>query len=226
VAEPAAVLFDFAGTLFDDRGVMQPRRVVAHARARGLALGEAEAAAVIERTLAYIDAPERAADKDGCDLSAEAHRTIWTGLIAAAGPFESDLADALYASMTDTDAWQPYPDTLPVLGDLAADGVPVGVLSNIGWDIRPVFRRVGADTAIRSFMLSFEHGVAKPDPAAFRLGCDGLQTPCERVLFVGDNPAADGAAVHAGLPTYLLPAARDVRRPRGLAAVLRLLGVR
>jgi HAD superfamily hydrolase (TIGR01549 family) len=104
-------------------------------------------------------------------------------------------------------------------------GVPVGVLSNVGWDIRPSFRRVGADAAIHSFVLSCEHGVAKPDPEAFRLGCARLGTPCERVLFVGDNPATDGAAIHAGLPAYLLAAARDVRRPRGLAAVLRLLGL-
>jgi HAD superfamily hydrolase (TIGR01509 family) len=184
-----------------------------------------EAAAVIERTLAHIDAPEREAEKDGSDLSADAHRTIWTGLMAAAGPYEPDLADALYACMTDTGAWQPYPDTLAVLRALAAAGVPVGVLSNIGWDIRPAFARVGADAAIRSFTLSFEHGVAKPDPAAFRLGCAGLGAPCQRVLFVGDNPITDGAAVRAGLPVYLLPAARDVRRPRGLAAVLRLLGL-
>jgi HAD superfamily hydrolase (TIGR01509 family) len=225
VTEPAAVLFDFAGTLFDDRGVMQPDRLVVHARRRGLALGDAEAARVIERTLAYIDAPEREAEKDGSDLSAYAHRTVWTGLMVAAGPYEPDLADALYACMNDADSWRPYPDTLPVLQALAAAGVPVGVLSNIGWDIRPAFRRVGADAAVRTFVLSFEQGVVKPDPEIFRLGCRQLATPCERVLLVGDNPATDGAAVHAGLPTFLLPAERDVRRPRGLTTVLRLLGL-
>jgi HAD superfamily hydrolase (TIGR01493 family) len=222
-AEPTAVLFDFAGTLFDDIGVMQPERLVAHARRRGLALEPLAAAEIIERTLAYVDAPERLPDKAGADLSADAHRSVWTQLMAAAGPFEPALADALYGCLTDTDAWQPYPDTVGVLRRLAAAGVPVGVLSNVGWDIRPTFRRVGAP--VHSFVLSFEHGVAKPDPEAYRIGCARLRTPCERVLFVGDNPATDGAAVHAGLPTYLLAAARDVSRPRGLTAVLRLLSV-
>jgi putative hydrolase of the HAD superfamily len=139
---------------------------------------EPAAADAIARTLAYVDAPEREAEKD-----------------------------ALYACMTDTDAWRPYPDTLAVVRALAEGGVPVGVVSNIGWDIRPAFRRAGADSAIHSFVLSFEHGVAKPDPAVYRLGCAALTTPCERVLFVGDNTATTRAAVGAGLPAYLLPAA-------------------
>jgi FMN phosphatase YigB (HAD superfamily) len=108
-AEPAAVLFDFAGTLFDDRGVMRAERLIAHARARGVTLDEPRAAEVIARTLAYVDAPERAVEKAGSDLSTEAHRRAWTRLMAAAGPFEPALAEALYACMTDTDAWQPYP---------------------------------------------------------------------------------------------------------------------
>jgi HAD superfamily hydrolase (TIGR01509 family) len=220
---PTAVLFDFAGTLFDDRGVLRADRLVAQGRRRGLALEAGEAAEIIERTLAYVDAPERLADKAGCDLSTDAHRAVWTRLMAAAGPFEPALVDALYACLTDTSAWLPYPDTLDVLRRLAAAGVPAGVLSNVGWDIRPTFTRAGA--AVDCFVLSCEHGVAKPDPEAFRIGCARLGTPCERVLFVGDNPATDGAAVHAGLPVYLLAAARDVSRPRGLAAVLRLLGV-
>jgi hypothetical protein len=40
---------------------------------------------------------------------------------------------------------------------------------------------------------------------------------------VGDDPVKDGAAVHAGLPVYLLPSDRNVRTPRGLAAVLGLV---
>jgi hypothetical protein len=42
------------------------------------------------------------------------------------------------------------------------------------------------------------------------------------VLYVGDDPVKDGAAVRAGMPVYLRPSARDANTPRGLAAVLRL----
>lgn len=227
VSEPGdgevhGVLFDFAGTLFDDTGVLTAPRLVAKASDRGVRLDEQAAATLIRRTLAYVDAPERSAAKEGCDLSPDAHRRIWTGLIADAGPFEPPLVEALYDCLTDNDAWLPYPDTLPVLEALSAAGVRTGVLSNIGWDIRPIFKRTGVLDQLDVVVLSCEVGLAKPDPAVFGVACERLSLSAERVLFVGDDPVKDGAAARAGLPVYLLPSERDVRVPRGLTGVLRL----
>ncbi|MEU1905263.1 HAD family hydrolase [Streptomyces hygroscopicus] len=220
-----AVLFDFAGTLFDDTGVFTAARLVAKASNRGVRLDEQAAATLIRRTVAYVDAPERSAAKEGCDLSPDAHRRIWTGLIADAGPFEPPLVEALYDCLTDNDAWLPYPDALPVLEALGAAGVRTGVLSNIGWDIRPVFQRTGVLDQLDAVVLSCEVGLAKPDPAVFGVACERLGLPAGRVLFVGDDPVKDGAAARAGLPVYLLPSERDVRVPRGLTGALRLAGV-
>jgi HAD superfamily hydrolase (TIGR01509 family) len=217
-----AVLFDFSGTLFDDTGVLDPPALVAAAARRGVTLDAAEAEQIIRRTLAHVDSPEGFAAREGCDLSQEAHRRIWTGLIAGAG-LGPELTEALYECLTDPAAWQPYPDTVPVLEELHSRKIPVGVLSNIGWDIRPAFDRVGALNALRTVILSCEHGLAKPDPALFAVACEHLGTDPARVLYVGDDPVKDGAAVRAGLPVYLLPSERDARTPRGLAAVLRLV---
>jgi HAD superfamily hydrolase (TIGR01509 family) len=217
-----AVLFDFSGTLFDDTGVLDPPALVAAAARRGVTLDAAEAEQIIRRTLAHVDSPEGFAAREGCDLSQEAHRRIWTGLIAGAG-LGPELTEALYECLTDPGAWQPYPDTVPVLEELHSRKIPVGVLSNIGWDIRPAFDRVGALNALRTVILSCEHGLAKPDPALFAVACEHLGTDPARVLYVGDDPVKDGAAVRAGLPVYLLPSERDARTPRGLAAVLRLV---
>ncbi|GAA3370052.1 HAD-IA family hydrolase [Streptomyces antimycoticus] len=218
------VLFDFAGTLFDDTGVLTAPRLVAKASGRGITLDEQVAARLIRRTLAYVDAPERSAAKEGCDLSPDAHKRIWTGLIADAGPFEPPLVEALYDCLTDNDAWLPYPDTLPVLDALSAAGVRTGVLSNIGWDIRPIFKRIGVLDQLYAVVLSCEVGLAKPDPAIFGVACERLSVSAGRVLFVGDDPVKDGAAARAGLPVYLLPSERDVRVPRGLSAILPLAG--
>jgi HAD superfamily hydrolase (TIGR01509 family) len=217
-----AVLFDFSGTLFDDTGVLDAAVLAAAAARRGVALTEAEAGDVIGRTLRHVDSPAGFAAREGCDLSPEAHRSVWTTLIAEAGPFGPGLTEALYACLTDPGAWRPYPDTVPVLGALRNAGVPVGVLSNIGWDIRPAFETAGVLGSLRAVVLSCEHGVAKPDPALFAIACERLGAPPARVLYVGDDPVKDGAAVRAGLPVYLLPSERDARTPRGLAAVLRL----
>lgn len=218
-----AVLFDFSGTLFDDTGVLGPPALVAAASRHGVSLDEAAAGEVIRQALAHVDSPEGFAAREGCDLSQEAHRTIWTKLIAESG-LGPELTEALYECLTDPGAWRPYPDTVPVLEELHGRNVPVGVLSNIGWDIRPAFGRVGALAALDAVVLSCEHGLAKPDPALFALACARLGTEPGRTLYVGDDPVKDGAAVRAGLPVYLLPTERDARTPRGLAAVLRLVG--
>ncbi len=217
-----AVLFDFSGTLFDDTGVLVPEALSAAAERRGAEIGDAEA--VIARTLRHVDSPEGFRAREGSDLSVERHRSVWKTLIADAGPFEEDLVEALYECLTAPDAWLPYPDTVPVIEALKEAGVRVGVLSNIGWDIRPAFERVGALKALDAVVLSCEEGLAKPDPALFAIACERLGTPPSRVLYVGDDPSKDGAAVRAGLPVYLLPSERDASTPRGLNAVLRLAG--
>ncbi|GAA4640491.1 HAD-IA family hydrolase [Actinoallomurus vinaceus] len=222
-ARADAVLFDFSGTLFDDTGVLDPAALVATAARHGVELDQAEAADVIRRTLRHVDSPEGFAAREGSDLSPEAHRSVWTALIADAGPYGPELVAALYACLTDPEAWRPYPDTVPVLRALRDAGVRIGVLSNIGWDIRPAFARVGALEPLHTVVLSCEHGIAKPDPALFVLACERLGVSPDRVLYVGDDPVKDGAAVRAGLPVYLLPSERSVHRPRGLAAVLRLV---
>ncbi|MCO5996986.1 HAD family hydrolase [Actinoallomurus rhizosphaericola] len=221
-ARVEAVLFDFSGTLFDDTGVLDPASLATAAARHGVRLDPAAAADVIRRTLRHVDSPEGFAAREGCDLSPQAHRTTWTTLIADAGPFEPPLVEAVYACLTDPHAWRPYPDTVPVLRALRDHGVRTGVLSNIGWDIRPAFARAGALDTLHTVVLSCEHGIAKPDPALFTLACERLGAPTGRVLYVGDDPVKDGAAVRAGLPVYLLPSERSADTARGLAAVLRL----
>ena len=106
----------------------------------------------------------------------------------------------------------------------AALSVPVGVVSDTGWDIRPVFVHHGLDRFVDAFVLSCEHGDVKPAPGLFLAACAALGVAPEHTLMVGDNPLSDGGAVDAGMSTLLLPVAEPGRR-RGLDAVLRLVGL-
>ncbi len=205
----SGVLFDFSGTLFDDRSVLDPARAT---------VGDD----VITRVLAVVDSPEGIAARRGCDVSGEQHRAVWTALIAESGPYSSVVVQAIYRALTDPAAWTPYPDTARVITTLHERGVKVGVLSNIGWDIRPALADAGVLDALDAVVLSCEHGVEKPDPALFTLACDELGLAPGSVLYVGDDPVKDGAAVAVGMPVYLLPAERSADRDRGLAAVLGL----
>jgi HAD superfamily hydrolase (TIGR01509 family) len=219
-----AVLFDFSGTLYDDGGALSPARLIEHASRRGIALDEAEAGALVERTMRHVNAPEQVEQRIGADLSTASHRAVWTSMIRDAGPGSGELAEVLYETLTDNDSWFPYPDAAGVIAAVRSAGLRVGVLSNIGWDIRPALARVLDPGLFDAIVLSCEVGLEKPDPAIFALACARLGVAPAETLFVGDDPLKDGPAVSAGLPVFLLPDERTGGTPRGLAAVLRVAG--
>jgi putative hydrolase of the HAD superfamily len=72
-------------------------------------------------------------------------------------------------------------------------------------------------------VLSFEHGVQKPDPEIFRIAAHSLALDPPELLMVGDRASHDGGAVALGITTLLLPWLPTAARPRGLAIVLGLL---
>jgi HAD superfamily hydrolase (TIGR01549 family) len=201
----AAVLFDFSHTLFrPEKGTDWVRAAGGMA---GAALDEPEVeriASEIERLLVADEHTERQARRD---LSADAHRAAVGGVLAAFESTVEGLGEALYERLIAADAWRPYEDAEPVLRALHEAGLRVGVVSNIGWDIRGSFRHHGLDAFVDSYTLSFELGIQKPDSRLFEHACNALGVAAEAALMVGDNPVADGGAVRAGIATYLLPGA-------------------
>jgi HAD superfamily hydrolase (TIGR01549 family) len=230
-----AVLFDFSHTLF------RPEAGAEWVRQAGVTAGAefdddetARIAAEIERLLA---APEHAESQAGRDLSAEAHRAAISSVLEAVETTVEGLSEALYERLIAPDAWRPYVDAEPVLHALKTAGRKIGVVSNIGWDIRESFRHYDLDGCIDSYTLSYEHGVEKPDPQMFTAACRSLGVEPAAAVMVGDNPVADGGAVRAGIAAYVLPGAASNGRAatwgadsgsdtRGLARVLHLVGVR
>ena len=132
------------------------------------------------------------------------------------------LADALYDRLLAPDGWLPYADTESTLRTLHQAGIKVAVVSNIGFDIRPLFDSWGMSSLIDAYALSYELGRTKPDPAIFLRACGMLGADPERTLMVGDTPA-DAGAVAAGCAALVLPAA-EPGRPNGLGATLALAG--
>jgi HAD superfamily hydrolase (TIGR01493 family) len=158
------------------------------------------------------------------DLDAARHRAAYTGLAREAGLPWPGLVDVLYDLHRAPRMWHPYPDTAEVLGELRRRGVPVAVVSNIGWDLRPVFRHHGLDDFVDVYTLSFEHRAQKPDPALFRVACQGLGLPPGEVAMVGDNRVADGGAAALGCPVRFVDALPVDERPNALISAVGLLG--
>jgi HAD superfamily hydrolase (TIGR01509 family) len=224
-----AVLFDFHGTLAQ---VEDPVTwVLAAAAACGADLDRGRATALADRLvmagraggpLPHRVPPHLSEHWADRDLYEHSHRAAYTGLAETVNAGVDGLADALYDRLLGPHGWLPYPDTEPTLRRLHDAGIRVAVVSNIGFDIRPHFAAWGLDTLVDAFVLSYEVGRCKPDPAIFLRACGMVGTDPERTLMVGDSPA-DAGAVRAGCAALVLPAA-EPGEVNGLDATLALAG--
>lgn len=220
-----AVLLDFAGTLL----VPEPREQwVAAVRPDLDAAARADLAERLDRAgrpggPEPERLPEALADEYARrDVSREAHRAVYEQLLAPVAGSPSRTA-ALYDRSTSPPGWVAYPDALPVLRELRRRGVPVAVVSNVGFDLRAVFVAHGLDGLVTAYVLSYERGLVKPRPELFAAGCAALGVEPQDALMVGDNPVADAGGVALGVRTLLLPYS-PAGRDHGLEAVLRLVG--
>jgi FMN phosphatase YigB (HAD superfamily) len=220
-AAPRAVLFDFADTLFHQGP--GPQRVAEAAAEAGHAVEPAAAAAVWDEVVAA----RRPHDGTGSahDLAADAHRRHWTAHYTVADRLGTGTADALYRRHVRPASWRAFDDTAPVLAALAAASIPVAVVTNNGWDVRPVLDATGTGHLVAEVVVSYEVGVVKPEPAIFHLACARLGVAPGGAVMVGDDPVADGGAVRAGVPALVLPSVDHALATRGLGAVLRLCGI-
>ncbi|MEU3661801.1 HAD-IA family hydrolase [Streptomyces sp. NPDC032940] len=226
-----AVLFDFSGTLFRiesadawlravlaDRGLTLPEpeltRTARALEAAGALPGGAHPLRVPEELAAVVEVR---------DESSELHRAAYTGLSRQVPLPDPGLHDALYDRHMRPCAWTPYPDAVEVLGALRERGIAVGVVSNIGWDLRPVFREHGLDRYVDAYVLSYEHGVRKPDPRLFAVACEALGVEPARALMVGDDRRADGGAAALGCGVHFVDHLPVAERPDALRAVLDLV---
>jgi HAD superfamily hydrolase (TIGR01509 family) len=212
-----AVLCDFSNTLFRMIGTDEWLRRIAADTGRPLddpqtVLADLDGAAA---------EPAVAQAQVGRDLDADAHRAALRTWFARV-PWLAGIEDAAQARVVAEDSWVPYPDTGPFLRALADRGVPVGVVSDIGWDIRGHARAAGLDGLVGTWVLSCEEGREKPAPELFHTACARLGVEPRRTLMIGDNPVRDGGAVAAGLRAFVL-ASEQRDGDRGLAAVLPLV---
>lgn len=167
-------------------------------------------------------------DSSAIDTDVREHRAAYAEWFASAG-VDDELAAALYAAESDA-SLNPFADDVgDLLRTLTSSGVRVGVVSDIHVDLRPVFAlhdagdgRTWADL-VDVWALSYELGVAKPDPAIYRYALEALDLSPHEVLMVGDRGAWDGAAAAVGITTLVLPpltAVAEARLHRVLDLVL------
>jgi FMN phosphatase YigB (HAD superfamily) len=116
------------------------------------------------------------------DLYAQSHQEAFIGLAATVPCDIPGFAEAVYARVETAQCWQPYPDALPTLSALYAAGVKIAVVSNIGFDIRPLLTSWSLLSLCDAIVLSFVVGCVNPDQKIFILACAQLGVEPERTL--------------------------------------------
>ena len=211
-----AVVFDFGSTLFGHVSLADTIR-------QALPIGVQPADQVVHDRARQIE--EVAHSPEELSLGRDLDPVVWSERAHAWYSTLDDLAsgtgDAVYRLLHDPVEWHPYAASLSTVRHLHARGVPVGVLSNTGWDIRAVFRHHGLDPFITSYALSYEIGAVKPQRQAFESVCAMLGCEPSETLMVGDDRVADSGAVGAGMVAMLLPVV-PVGADNGLGSVARL----
>ncbi|ELZ30574.1 HAD superfamily hydrolase [Halosimplex carlsbadense 2-9-1] len=90
----------------------------------------------------------------------------------------------------------------------AAEGAPVGILSNCSVDglVERTLARSELDAdRFDAIVASVDCGWRKPDRRAFETVARALDAPVADLVHVGDDPATDGGADDAGASSVLLP---------------------
>ena len=245
---PRAVCFDFDSTLLDNSGFRETVRYTCEAIAavHPSLEGAQLYAANTEVWNAYWPSVERQWELGGI-MGAEVSLEGWRRSLRAAGCAEGTV-EAIAREACEVHRLRRgatvrlFPDTLEVLGALTRAGIPLALITNAAADVqRAALSQHGVERYFRAIVISGEHGVAKPDPAIFRIALEQLgleprdvQRP-ERVWHVGDNPDTDVAGARAtGLAAVWLnrkrlPLPADSPKPdfeiHSLTELLPLVGV-
>lgn len=214
-----AVVFDWRGTLVT---TLAAEEWVGEALALLGRDRDADSVAQVLTAISRADGEPSRLEADGVDCDARRHRDTYYAVFSDAG-LDDDLSDALYAVESDPRHNHFADDVAETLRWVAARGCRVAILSDIHFDLRPVFNAANLDRFVDGYVLSFECGVQKPDPAIFHAALEALGSSPEHTLMVGDRASHDGAAVGLGMPTLLVPTLTHPRQRR-LDLVRNLVG--
>jgi HAD superfamily hydrolase (TIGR01509 family) len=98
-----------------------------------------------------------------------------------------------------------WEDALPTIGELRERALRVAVISNCDHSTRPIVDRIGITAAVDAVILSFEVGVAKPNPGIYLAALEALGgVEPQDALFVDDQARYCDAAAALGIGTLLM----------------------
>ena len=107
-------------------------------------------------------------------------------------------------------ALSPRPGAVETISTLKESGYRVGLISNCTEEVSRLWRSTPFAPLVDTAVLSFDAGLAKPDPRIYELAVSGLGVRAERCLYVGDGSDGElSGAAKAGMTAVLIRAPYD-----------------
>jgi len=115
------------------------------------------------------------------------------------------LPDELYQVFSDSATYRLYPDALPAVDRLRADGYRVGLISNFeGW-LEEMLVELQAGDVFEVSVISGLVGVEKPDPRIYEIALEQAGVQSDVAVHVGDSIRLDAEpATSVGIKAVLL----------------------
>ena len=144
----------------------------------------------------------RAAEAGEVWSTAERSRSWWgevyQAFLEALGlPYTPSLAERLYRTFTDHANYSAFPDAVPALESLHAEGLTLAVISNFEEWLEGLLETLGLARYFDIRVISGVEGIEKPDPRIFHLALDRTGIAAEDAVYVGDSPEFDVAPARA-----------------------------
>jgi putative hydrolase of the HAD superfamily len=132
------------------------------------------------------------------------------------------VAERIYEQWAGNHHFEMYEDVAPVLTELSARGLTLGVISNSHRSLAAFAEHFRLDALITAAVSSAEHGFMKPHPSIFERALAEADVAADRAVMVGDSLKADiEGAIAAGLRGILLRRSGEV--PRHLPPGVRVI---
>jgi putative hydrolase of the HAD superfamily len=201
--ELRAALFDAAGTLFE---LVEPvgETYARFARAHDVEVRPDRIEAAWHAARARCGPPFLAGARGA---KAAAHERQWwrevvSGTFREAAPsarfqdFEAFFAE-LFEHYAGPEAWRLRDGARAGLRALRRSGLRLGIVSNFDHRLPKLLQSLGIAMLFDTIAIPAQSGLAKPDPALFRVALDALGAAPSQSVHVGDHPHLDLAAARA-----------------------------
>ena len=202
-----AVFFDVDFTLIYPGAMFRGEGYRAFCERYGMAIDESAFDTAVASAASLLDGPE------DTPYDAEIFVTYTRHIIEQMGGQGPDLdacAREIYREWAACRHFELYDEVPAVLGELAAAGIRIGLISNTHRCLASFQSHFELQGLIAATVSSSEHGFMKPHPSIFSAALQLLHVPAAEAVMVGDSVRQDvDGALRAGMRAMLLHRSHD-----------------